>query len=96
MTWRVVLSTPAQEDLRNLPPELLPIAIDELRRLGANPVTLSRRSVTPPYPPGYQMFEFLRVLDGRRHTVVVLFRYRTNETELFVHAVGHRRQTVND
>lgn len=96
MTYRVVLSTPAQEDLQKLPAALLAIAIAELRRLGNNPATLSRRSVTPPYPAGYQMFEFVRVLDRHKHTFVVLFRYRTNETELFVHAIGHRRQTIND
>ena len=94
MAYRVILSPDAQQTLESLPEWLFRRVAKRLERLGKSPTRLSRRSVSPPYPPGYQMMDF-RVRGTRfLHHFVVLFKYRTNETELFVFGIGHQKITL--
>lgn len=91
MPYRIVLSTPAADAIRRFHDRQQVQIARQLRRLAKSPAALSWPSVTPPYPPGYQMFEFDLWSKTHRHHFVTLFKYRSNETEIFIHAIGHTK-----
>ena len=92
MNYRAILSTGAAEAIANLPVQLRNTVHIELQRLCQAPTTLSRRSVTPPYPPGYQLFTFDAVVAGEIHYFSVLFKYGQDEQTIFVHGIGHMKR----
>lgn len=94
MSYRAVLATRAANDVAKLPVMLRNSLRTELERLCESPATLSRPSVTPPYPPGYQLFEFDKVVSDEVHYFSVLFRYASDEQTLLIHGIGHRRRNT--
>ncbi len=92
MSHRAILSTRAAQELANLPVQLRNTVHIELERLCEAPTTLSRRSVTPPYPPGYQLFTFDAVVAVEVHYFSILFKYGQDEKSLFVHGIGHMKR----
>lgn len=91
MSYRIILSPKAEDQLAALESPLQNAVEAQLRRLAENPTGLSRRSVTPPWPPDCQLYEFGHELDRRRHHFAVLFRYGVDEETLFVLGIGHVR-----
>ncbi len=89
MPYEVELSTRAADRLRNLPAEIRGRVVDHLYRLAAEPVRLSRPAPTPPYPPGFQAYEFTVMGDSVVHRFAVLFKYAQDERFLWVHGIGH-------
>lgn len=94
MSYRAILTTAAAEDISRLPVALRNAVHAELLRLCESPATLSRRSVSPPYPPGYQLFQFDRVLADKVHYFSILFKYGQDEQTLFIHGLGHTFGTL--
>lgn len=93
MSFRAILAPTAADDIARLDVWLRNVVHEELLRLCESPATLSRRSVSPPYPPGYLQFEFNRVFGDKGHYFVVLFRYGQDEETIHIHAIGHREVT---
>ena len=90
VSYDIALSPQAEEDLARLPPPLQQYVERQLMRLAADPLSLGRRSVSPPYPPRCQLFQPSPVLyNGRPHEFTVLFRFSVDETALEVVGVGH-------
>jgi hypothetical protein len=67
-----VLNERAAEDMRELPRELYPAALEQLARVAANYRTCSRRTAFP-RPPGWESGLWCRHPDGRAALVEVLF-----------------------
>ncbi|HTU18911.1 MAG TPA: hypothetical protein VMG10_12700 [Gemmataceae bacterium] len=91
MPYELLLTDQAEQDLTRLPPHLLNIVEREMERLGANPLHLGRRAVSPPYPPGGQMYQFQHdEPDEERHFFTILFHFGQDEKTLFVTGIGHQ------
>src|SRR4051794_3358806 len=58
MSYTITLLPLAEADLDALAPHLQTFVEAQLRRLAESPATLSRPSISPPYPPGLQMYQF--------------------------------------
>lgn len=67
--------------------------VEHLLCLQKSPVTVSRRSVSPPFPPGYQMYPFEVVHLGITHFFTVLFLYGTDEETLHIYGIGHQTRS---
>ena len=89
MSYKVVITEEAAKDLAALPVSLRNALKRELSRLADDPVRSSRRSVSPPYPPG-QMYQFECVVRDRRHLLTVLFRYSSDERTLVIFGIGRQ------
>ena len=75
MSYAVVLGPEAEEDLARLPPLVASFLLDELDRLAADPVALSRPSHVP-YPPNAQAFRTRFEHEGVRYFFHIQFKYR--------------------
>jgi hypothetical protein len=83
MSYRAILSTNAEADLRRMPPALARFTLAQLRNLESDPTALSRRSHFP-FRERCQVFHF-DYSDGAHHYVVnVLFQYATDEERLLI------------
>jgi hypothetical protein len=92
MPYGLIYSAQAEEDLGNLPADLLPFIEARLLDLARQPATLSRPSVSPPYPPGGQIYQCRRPHFSPwdvEHHFTVLFRYSQDETTLYILGIGH-------
>lgn len=64
--------------------------LNQLDNLSLAPVTLSRSAPSPPYPPGFQVFEFyISDEDGTTHQYAALFKYLSDEKHLWVGFFHH-------
>lgn len=89
MRYDIELAPAAQNKLRSLPEALRGEVIVQLYRLAEAPAALSRPSITPPEPPGHQVFPFTVEHLGALHQFRVLFQYGADESTLWVYAIGH-------
>ena len=77
----------AEETFRSFDNELkIEIAI-RLSSLSDHPLELSRPSPTPPYPPGFQLYDFTHVDEGKRLRISFLFQFDEPEI-LIVRRIG--------
>ncbi len=84
MSFAVVLSPEAEEDLGKLPPLVASYVLDELDRLAANPGGLRRPSHFP-YLPGAQAFHCEPYEhEGVRYFPYVQFKYGQDEQSLYI------------
>jgi hypothetical protein len=91
MGYEVFLLESAERDFLNLPAWLQGVVGRHLERLGRSPGRHSRRSVTPPHPPGFMLSELDHgPVDGATHHVSILFRFSQDETRLVVHWIGYQ------
>jgi hypothetical protein len=88
MRYFIELSVLAAETLQRMPQDDRSFVSHELGKLAETPVSLSRPSATPPYPSGYQVYEFFRKGQNRTTGFSVLFKYSQDETRLLVAAIG--------
>jgi hypothetical protein len=89
MSYDIVLSPQAIEDLARWSLPLQNYVEQQLLRLADNPAALSRSSAFP-YPSHCQLFHPGAIeLDGVRHEFTVLFRYSQDETSLEIAGIGH-------
>jgi len=63
--------------------------LDRQNELRQHPATLSRPTASPPYPPGFQVFEFSIRSEDIKHRVSFFFKYSEDETAIFIAFVGH-------
>lgn len=82
------LSPHAASTIKKLPSALQDVVIEHLERLGSNPVELSRPAPTPPYVPGFQGYTFDALHEAIEYSFTVLFKYRADESTLWVYGVG--------
>ncbi len=75
MAYELIFSATAERDVERVPPALLTYLEGQLDRLMATPVALSRPSVSPPWPPRCQLFEFMTPTSRGLYRFAVLFRY---------------------
>lgn len=94
--YEPVLSPRAVRQVNALDADLREFVIEHLQYLAASPVALSYPSPTPPYPPGFQVYEFNGVFHNELHYFAVLFKYAANERDLLIHGIGHMRQPLPD
>ena len=89
--YKILLTRTAESERDRLAPDLMRIVNSKLRELAKDPFSLSRKTVSPPYPRGGMMREF-DTLDpnGAMHYFVVLFYFGEDEKTLIVHGIGHR------
>ena len=92
----IVLHEDAAATIARFPNEVRNEIRLNLLRLAENPATLSRPSVTPPYPAGYQMFQFRVEHDSELHFFTVLFRCGDDEESLIIPGIGHVRYNPGD
>ena len=85
------LTHKAFEDLKRIQTTasaLFPTVIDHIKRLGMDAVGLGVPSYIP-YPPGYELFQFTKVLDNKTHVFTILFRIQPNEDKFVIYRIGH-------
>lgn len=85
MPYEPELSSRASAKLASLEERLRGPVVEGLYRLAESPTLLSRRAPSPPYLPGFQMFEF----EHEGHRFTILFKYKADEQTLFIHGIGH-------
>jgi hypothetical protein len=91
MVYKIVLTKKAESERDRLSPELSQIVNAKLKELAKDPTSMSRKTVSPPYPPGGMMREFDAITpDGVMHYFVALFYFSQDEKSLIVHGIGHR------
>jgi hypothetical protein len=94
MAYEVVLTKKALSELQGFPAEAQFAIQAELVKLAEDPFSLSRKTVSPPYPPGGMMREFESfAADGVMHHFVVLFHFGVDEKTLIVRGIGYRTYT---
>lgn len=86
MSYAVVLAPEALDDLANLPLPVQNLIENELRRLGADPVSLSRPAHFP-YVQA-QCYKLETTHDDVRHFITILFRYSQDELSIEVFAIA--------
>jgi hypothetical protein len=91
MSYDVRLTARAEADSAALPSHIQRFLEVRLLELGVSPSRVSRPSVSPPYPPGFMLYEFGYDVAGERWHFSVLFRYHQDETSLIVSGIGARR-----
>jgi len=89
MTYTALLSSKAEDQLRNLPILLQESVIEHLEILCTSPTAVSRPTYTPPFPPNRQMYEFYLIESGMKHRFVVVFQYGQDEEHLWILGIGH-------
>jgi hypothetical protein len=92
MSYKVVLTDVAIEDLKRIPPLVHEFIRAELSRLGEDPINVGRRSHFP-YPQGL-MHQFTCVADGDEHVVTILFKYADVPSENVIGVLGIAFQTI--
>lgn len=92
MSYAVVLTQPAAEDLARINPLCLEQVQAALSRLADNPIDIGRRAHFP-YPRG-QMHQFRCVAGGEEHPITILFRYADVRSENVIGVVGIGFQTI--
>jgi hypothetical protein len=90
MSYVVVLTEKAAATLASLEPPLQQFVETHLLRLGDSPSTVSRSTVSPPYPSKGMMYEFDGILEDKHHYLAVFFCYSQDETTLSIIGIGHR------
>lgn len=93
MSFDPIISPSAAEDLVALPIQVQNVVEQEINRLAADPVRLSRRAVSPPYPAG-QMYQFEHDFEDVRYLITVLFRYGQDERTVEIFAIGRQTQRI--
>jgi hypothetical protein len=88
MNYEVQLTNQAEEDFLALPVHVQQFLEKRLDDLSKSPVTLSRPSVSPPYPPGHMIDEVDYALGQERWHLSILFRYHQDEAHLIVTGIG--------
>lgn len=89
MSYEIELAERAAAQLDRLDPMVRLIALDGLLALSADPVGVSQPAPSPPYLPGYQMFQYPPDWRERGHRFTYLFKYRANESTLWIYGIGH-------
>ncbi len=89
MSYELRFSGTFEEDLRRLPVWLRRPVLDHARQLAEQPAAMSKRVVSPPYPPGGMMSTFSIPSGDILHHVVLFFKYTTDERAISVYAIGH-------
>src|SRR5271154_5152011 len=81
--YEIELTNKAEQELDRLPVWIREIVESHLPELARSLSTLSRRVVSPPYPPGGMVFEFDHGPIGNTlYHLAVFFRYSQDETKL--------------
>ena len=91
MRYEIRLTEQAEGDLAALPPHIQQFLELRLVELSESPSRVSRRSVSPPYPPDVMLFEFDYLIAGEHWYFTVFFRYSQDETTLIVRDIAARR-----
>lgn len=85
MSYAVSISPMAIEKLKTVPKELIGEVHGELERLAAGPKSVSRRIVSPPFPPTLeQIFQFHRRFREQLHYFTVFFLYTDERDALYI------------
>jgi mRNA-degrading endonuclease RelE of RelBE toxin-antitoxin system len=86
VSYGIIVSREAVEDLRGLTPPAQDLVNDELEKLAADPLSRGTRSHFP-YRVG-QMYQFAGRFDDRTHHFTVLFKFTVDERNLYVYAIA--------
>ena len=90
MSYGIAFTSRAEDEFLALAPHLQTFVAARLAELGRSPTVLGRRSPSPPYPPGFMLYEFeYGPAAGERHHFAILFRYGQDEVTLHVIGIGH-------
>lgn len=90
MPYELRFSDQAETVLAKLPIHLLNVVEQQLDQLTQHPATLSRPAVSPPYPPGGQMYYFKHTdTEDATHHFTVLFHYASDEVTLFITGISY-------
>lgn len=91
MSFRLLYTDKAADQLGRLPSDLLDGAEAGLLRLSTSPTSVSVPIASPPYPPRGQLYHFDTAdAVGLRWFFTVIFRYSQDETALQVLSVTWR------
>ena len=66
MSYGIAFTSRAEDEFLALAPHLQAFVAARLAELGRSPTVLGRRSPSPPYPPGFMLYEFEYEPRGRR------------------------------
>jgi hypothetical protein len=89
VSYTVELSETAAAELSALPLDLQSVVEVGLARLARDPLRYGRRVVSPPYPPGGQMYLFEHTAGTRVHNFVAFYVFGQDESTLVVTSIGH-------
>lgn len=91
MSYHLLYTEKAVEQLLRLPDGFVDAAERNLLRLAAAPASLSVPIASPPFPPRGQLYHFeTRDSAGKRWFFTVIFRYSQDETALHILSVTWR------
>ena len=90
MDYKAILSPGAEQDYLKAPDSHKDAIARRLNELLKAPVRLSRPGPTPPYEPGYQVYEFGVADKIGRFEYAILFKYKDDERHLWIWAIGRR------
>jgi hypothetical protein len=88
VSYKVRLKAKAEAEYDSLPPELQEAVEAGIARLARDPLRLGRRVVSPPYPPGGQMYPFDYQEGTLIHHFVVFYVFGLDEDTLVVTSIG--------
>jgi hypothetical protein len=86
VSYKFIFSSKVRNRIANLPYQVRDCVLEHLKLLGETPVSLSRPSVTPPFPPGYQQYGFSCAHKREVHYFTLLFKYGVDEQ--VIHCLG--------
>jgi hypothetical protein len=91
MEYEPHLTDKAQLDFDRLDERFRAIVAGYIYKLAESPSHLSRRVVSPPYPPTFAMMrEFDHgPVDGIIHHFTLFFRYGQDEQTIIIEGIGH-------
>ena len=92
MTYNIKYTHSAFQDLNRIKEKasvLIPFITRHLQQLEEDPHDLSQPSVCPPYPAGYQHYQFSMVLSDVIYTFNVLFKFDEEAKKIVVYRIGH-------
>ena len=83
MSYRAVLGTRAQADLRAMPTAVARFTLAQIHNLAASPTALSRRAALPFFEQS-QVCNFDYAWEGQLYVVNVMFTYADDEDRLLI------------
>jgi hypothetical protein len=96
VNYKLIFSPKIKETIANLPHQVRSCVHEHLKLLADSPVSLSRASVTPPFPPGYQQYDFNCAHRREIHYFTLLFKYGGDEATIHCLAMVNNIRRLDD
>lgn len=79
--WTPRVTSHFVEDVNGLSRPMREFVLDQLQLLASDPISLSRVAPTPPYVPGFMMYQFDTEYKGKWFMFRAFFKFGENESK---------------